>query len=283
MICVLVRKNEKFARRRVYTCFWRSLRNKLNTMLSELKPYITAIVFSPTLLLLGMAFGLWLSSKKPKLGKSLAVFSTALLWIFSTPAFNVWLSHNLIMQYKPATAQEIRANGVQAIVVLGGGVDTGQPDGIQQLKPTALERLRHGIELSRKTGVPLMVTGGKGWGADKNSENEADILVRVSREAFLYDIHLTESNSRDTKENAFNSKKILSEIGLTKIALVTHSWHMPRSLQAFQRVGFEVIPAPMGYTSKKDFHLFSFFPNGAALNQSFIIFKEFISLLVQEK
>ena len=35
-------------------------------MLSELKPYIMAIVFSPTLLLLGIAFGLWLSRKKPK-------------------------------------------------------------------------------------------------------------------------------------------------------------------------------------------------------------------------
>ena len=140
-------------------------------MLSELKPYITAIVFSATLLLLCIAFGLWLSSKKPKLGKSLAVFSTALLWIFSTPAFSAWISNNLLKQYKPTSAQELKAQGVQAIVVLGGGVETGQPDGIQQLKPTALDRLRHGIELSRKTGIPLLVTGGKGWGAEAGSED----------------------------------------------------------------------------------------------------------------
>ena len=107
-------------------------------MLSELKPYISAIVFSPALLLLGIALGLWLLSKKPKLGKSVAFFFTALLWILSTPALSVWLSHNLLTQYNPSTAQELKANGVQAIVVLGGGVETGQPDGIQQLKPTTL-------------------------------------------------------------------------------------------------------------------------------------------------
>lgn len=250
-------------------------------MLSELKPYITAIVFSPTLLLLGIAFGLWLSSKKPKLGKSLAVFSTALLWIFSTPAFNVWLSHNLLTQYKPTSVQELKAQGVQAIVVLGGGVETGQPDGIQQLKPTALDRLRHGIELSRKTGIPVMVTGGKGWGAEAGSEDEAVILRRVAREAFQFDIQWTESNSRDTHENAFNSKQLLTKQSIKKIALVTHSWHMRRSLNAFQKAGFEVISAPMGFVADKKVDLISLLPNGAALNETTSTFRELVAYAVQ--
>jgi uncharacterized SAM-binding protein YcdF (DUF218 family) len=250
-------------------------------MLSELKPYITAIVFSPTLLLLGIALGLWLSSKKPKLGKSLAVFSTALLWIFSTSAFNVWLSHNLLTQYKPATAQELKARGVQAIVVLGGGVETGQPDGIQQLQATALDRLRHGIELSRKTGIPVMVTGGKGWGAKASSENEAEISRRVAREVFQFEIKWTESESRDTQENAFNSKQLLTNQGISKIALVTHSWHMPRSLKAFQKVGFEVTPAPMGFVANKEVDLISLLPHGGALMSTTTIFKELVAQEVQ--
>ena len=250
-------------------------------MLSELKPYITAIVFSPTLLLLGIAFGLWLSSKKPKLGKSLAVFSTALLWIFSTPAFSVWLSHSLLTQYKPTTAQELKAQGVQAIVVLGGGVETGQPDGIQQLAPTALDRLRHGIELSRKTGIPLLVTGGKGWGAEASSEDEAEISKQVAREAFQFEIQWTESDSRDTQENAFNSKQLLTKQGISKIALVTHSWHMPRSLKAFQKVGFEVTPAPMGFVADKKVDLISLLPNGGALNRTTATFKELVAQAVQ--
>ena len=252
-------------------------------MLSELKPYITAIVFSPTLLLLGIAFGLWLSSKKPKLGKSLAIFSTALLWIFSTPAFNVWLSHNLLTQYKPTTAQELKAQGVQAIVVLGGGVETGQPDGIQQLQSTALDRLRHGIELSRKTGIPVMVTGGKGWGAKAGSENEAEISSRVAREVFQFEIKWTESESRDTQENASNSKQLLAQQGISKIALVTHSWHMPRSLKAFHIVGFEVSPAPMGFLADKKVYLLSLLPSGTALSGTAKTFKELVAQTMQSQ
>jgi uncharacterized SAM-binding protein YcdF (DUF218 family) len=250
-------------------------------MLSELKPYITAVVFSPTLLLLGIAFGIWISSKKPKLGKSLAVFSTALLWIFSTPAFNVWLSHNLLTQYKPTTAQELQTQSVQAIVVLGGGVEIGQPDGIQQLKPTALDRLRYGIELSRKTGIPVMVTGGKGWGVEAGSENEAEISRRVAREVFQFEIKWTESESRDTHENASNSKQLLTEQGINKIALVTHSWHMPRSLNAFQKVGLEVNPAPMGFVADKKVDLLSLLPNGATLNGTAATFRELVAYAVQ--
>ena len=250
-------------------------------MLSELKPYITAIVFSPTLLFLGIAFGIWLSSKKPKLGKSVAIVSTALLWIFSTPAFSVWFSHNLLTQFKPTTAQELKAQGVQAIIVLGGGVETSQPDGIQQLQSTALDRLRHGIELSRKAGIPVMLTGGKGWGAQADSENEAEISSRVAREVFQFEIKWTESESRDTQENALNSKQLLTKQGISKIALVTHSWHMPRSLNAFQNVGFKVTPAPMGFVADKKVDLLSLLPNVGALNSTTATFKELVAQAVQ--
>ena len=250
-------------------------------MLSQLKPYITAIVFSPTLLLLAIAFGVLISSKKPKLGKSVSIFSITLLWIFSTPAFNVWLSHNLLTQHKPTTTQELKAKGVQAIVVLGGGVETGQPDGIQQLQSTSLDRLRHGIELSRKTGTPVMVTGGKGWGAKAGSENEAEISARVAREVFQFEIKWTESESRDTQENASNSKQLLNKQGISKIALVTHSWHMPRSMRAFQKVGFEVTAAPMGFVADKKVDLISLLPNGVALSSNTSTFKELVAQAVQ--
>ena len=250
-------------------------------MLSELKPYITALVFSPTLLLLGIALGIFLSGKRPKLGQSVIIFSTAILWIFATPAFSIWLSLNLVKQYQPISAEDLKVQGVQAIIILGGGVDAVQPDGIQQLKSTALDRLRHGIELSRKSGIPLLVTGGKGWGADDSSENEAEISRRVAREAFQYEIQWTESDSRDTQENALNSKQLLTMQGIGKIALVTHSWHMPRSLKAFQKVGFEVIPATMGFVADKKVEPLSLLPSSGALNGTIVTFREVAALAVQ--
>ena len=162
-----------------------------------------------------------------------------------------------------------------------GGVETGQPYGIQQLKPPALERLRYGIELSRKTGIPVMVTGGKGWGAEAGSENEAEISRRVAREVFQFEIKWTESKSKDTHENALISKQLLTKQGINKIALVTHSWHMPRSLNAFQKVGFEVNPAPMGFVVDKKVDLLSLLPNGAKLNGTAATFRELVAYAVQ--
>lgn len=250
-------------------------------MLSEFKPYINAIVFSPTLLLLGIALGIWLSGKRVKVGRLVAVCSTGILWILATPAFSIWLSQSVLTQYQPASIETLQAQGVQAIIVLGGGVDTGQPDGIQQLNPSALDRLRHGIELSRKTGIPILVTGGKGWGALAESDSEATVSKRVAQEAFHYQIKWTESNSRDTRENARNSKELLSKQGLNKIALVTHSWHMPRSMMEFQKEGFEVTAAPMGFVGGKNFKLMSLFPSINALQINFTILRELVALLVQ--
>ena len=250
-------------------------------MLSELKPYINAIVFSPTLLFLGIALGIWLSGKRVQVGRLVAVCSTGILWILATPAFSIWLYQSVLTQYQPASIETLQAQGVQAIIVLGGGVDTGQPDGIQQLNPSALDRLRHGIELSRKTGIPILVTGGKGWGALAESDSEATISKRVAQEAFYYQIKWTESNSKDTRENARNSKELLSKQGLNNIALVTHSWHMPRSMMAFQKVGFEVTPAPMGFVSGNNWGLITFIPHSSALNFTFTIFRELVAHLVQ--
>ncbi len=227
--------------------------------------------------------GIWLSGKRVQVGRLVAVCSTGILWILATPTFSIWLSQSVLTQYQPASIETLQAQGVQAIIVLGGGVDTGQPDGIQQLNPSALDRLRHGIELSRKTGIPILVTGGKGWGALAESDSEATISKRVAQEAFHYQIKWTESNSRDTRENARNSKELLSKQDLNKIALVTHSWHMPRSMKTFQQEGFEVTAAPMGFVAKKDFKLLSLFPNGNTLNYTFSVLKELIGLLVLDK
>ena len=250
-------------------------------MISELKPYINAIVFSPTLLLSSIALGIWLAGKRPKMGRLLAIYSTGLLWLLATPALSIWLSLSTLTQYRPTSAETLQSEGVQAIVVLGGGVDTGQPDGIQQLNPSALDRLRHGVELSRKTGIPILVTGGKGWGAVAESDSEATISKRVALEVFHYQIKWTESDSRDTRENARNSKELLSKEGLNKIALVTHSWHMPRSMKAFQKEGFKVTAAPMGFVGGKNFKLMSLFPSINAFQTNCTILRELVALLVQ--
>jgi uncharacterized SAM-binding protein YcdF (DUF218 family) len=44
---------------------------------------------------------------------------------------------------------------------------------------------------------------------------------------------------------------LLQELGLQRIALVTHAFHMPRSMLAAQAQGLIPIPAPFGYLGAK--------------------------------
>ena len=250
-------------------------------MLGELKPYLTTLVMPPTSLLLGVLAGLLWSARRPHVGRAISLLSAALLWLLATPAASVWLSHTALPQFKPVSASTLAAHGAQTIVVLGAGVESGLPDGVQQLKRGGLDRLRHGVELARATGLPLMVAGGAGWGAAQAAESEADVAQRVAREVFDLPLRWTESASRDTHENAANTRALLAREGLTRIALVTHSWHMPRSVRAFEQVGLTVTPAPMGYPVTNGAPALNWLPSASALETSYNVLREWLALRVQ--
>ena len=250
-------------------------------MLGEIKPYLTTLVMPPTSLLIGVLAGVIWSAWRPRLGRALALFSVSLLWLLSTPALSVWLSQQVLQQYAPADSTLLVKRGVQAVVVLGAGVESDLPDGRQQLKRTGLDRLRHGVELARPSGLPLMVAGGKGWGAANDAQSEAEVSRRVAREVFGLALRWTEANSRDTQENARNTKELLDSEGISNIALVTHSWHMPRSVRAFESAGFNVTPAPMGYPVLGAATALNWLPSASAMETSHSVLREWLALRVQ--
>jgi uncharacterized SAM-binding protein YcdF (DUF218 family) len=47
------------------------------------------------------------------------------------------------------------------------------------------------------------------------------------------------------------SAPLLKAAGITRIALVTHASHMPRSAELFRREGIEVLPAPTGFQHRR--------------------------------
>ncbi len=57
--------------------------------------------------------------------------------------------------------------------------------------------------------------------------------------------------SRNTHENAVNTKQIMDSQGIKRILLVTSAMHMPRSLMIFKKVGVEAIPAPTDFLSSQ--------------------------------
>jgi uncharacterized SAM-binding protein YcdF (DUF218 family) len=124
-----------------------------------------------------------------------------------------------------------------------------------------------------------MFTGGVGWGGRSNGPTEAEVAQRVAQDAFGWPLRWAESQSRDTQENAQQSFRILSAQGITRIGLITDSWHMARSARQFERAGFVVTPIPMAHPGKLN-SLLDWVPNSGALMTSAQVIRERLGLWV---
>ena len=236
---------------------------------------ISAFLLPPLNLLLAALAGLFLGRSRPRLGRTLLVGSLALLWLCATPYV---AEGALRMLEGPLKAVDPIIQPADAIVVLGGGTYFHAPEygGIDTVSAQSLARLRYAAQLQRETGKPILVTGGKPLG---NDTTEAQQMKSILEKEFNVPVRWTEDASDNTLENARYSYQLLQKSGIKRIYLVTHAWHMPRSVMAFQAVGFEVVPAPTAFTTRYQTDLLSFIPNAESMNDSRIFMHELIGLL----
>jgi uncharacterized SAM-binding protein YcdF (DUF218 family) len=251
-------------------------------MLPELKPYLSALTLPPASLLIMTLFGAWLIQRSPKLARRVVVFSVVSLWVLSTNAFSVWLHGQVIPEYPLVTARDLKDKSVHAIVVLGGGVVTGLPGGDNQLSRSSLERLRLGAQLARKSGLPLVFSGGTGWGAREKNVSEADVAQKVLSDAFGLELKLKESSSRDTQENALNTWNLLTREKFKSVALVTSSSHMPRASAEFTRAGFVVTECAVDQPTFGSEALLGLVPSASSLDVSQTVLRELLAKLIQQ-
>lgn len=234
---------------------------------------IAALLLPPLNLLLLLALGLFLAYRRRRFGKTLIVASFILLWLAATPYVAESGLHLLEARTAPLDKQD-----AEAIVILGGGSYFHAPEygGQDTVSEAALLRLRYGARLQRTTGKPILVTGGKPLG---NSLSEAQQMKAALEQDFGVPVRWIEDSSDNTYENAYHSQRMLQAQGMRRIYLVTHAWHMPRAAEVFRRAGFEVIEAPMAFTTRYRTDLLAFLPNAHSLRNSSIFVHELIGLL----
>jgi uncharacterized SAM-binding protein YcdF (DUF218 family) len=170
--------------------------------------------------------------------------------------------------------------GVGAIVVLGVGRHyDAQEYGGDTLSHSALWRLRYAAYLAKRGDLPVVVSGGNVHPFERVSE--AQMAVAFLRDELDVAEAWPESRSRNTWENAQFTKTLLEQKGITRVALVTHAYHMPRAMLAFTKAGIDYIPMPTGYLgnqSRADFWL-DWLPSAAAFNGSCLALHEWLGLL----
>ncbi|BAP87944.1 YdcF-like protein [Burkholderiales bacterium GJ-E10] len=205
----------------------------------------------PGPLLLLLVAGLLLLRRKPKAGRALLWTGTLLFLALSLAPVSRALT-DLAGDYRPLRLADARA--AQAIVVLAGEArsapedriwapDPGKPEPFEDtVGDLTLTRLRYGVLLAKRTGLPMLFTGGEGG---LHHRALAELMQQRAIGDYGVGAHWLETRSRNTRENAQLSAPILRAAGVRTIVLVTDDNHMRRALREFAATGLRAIPAPV--------------------------------------
>jgi uncharacterized SAM-binding protein YcdF (DUF218 family) len=245
-----------------------------------LRPLLASLALPPVAPLLLALLGLLLAFRGRRGGLSLALVSLILLGLLSCHGASVWLARSILPQFAPLPVAALKTGKVQAVVVLGGGALPQAPEyGEAQPNAQTAARLRYGVWLARQYGLPLGFSGGMGWAAsDTQQDSEADVARRAALQDYRVTLRWNEAEARDTAGNARLMASLLRRDGVQRIALVTHAWHMPRSVAAFEAVGFQVTPAPMGYVVPLERDILEWMPSAQGLMASRQVLREWLAL-----
>jgi uncharacterized SAM-binding protein YcdF (DUF218 family) len=281
----------------------------------EFKPVVGALLLPPAGPLLLVLLGLCCLAIKKRASCAVLVGAGGLLLgLFSCHGVAVWLAQHALPQFAPVQAAQLKAQQVQAVVVLGGGVQSEAPEyGSPQLNSASSARLRYGAWLAREAKLPLGFAGGVGWAsAQTDAPPEGLVAQRVALREHQIALRFVDMTSRDTQENARAMRELLATTDIRKIALVTHAWHMPRAQRAFAKVfvaqatsggpvneaaaspaassvassttsstAWQVIPAPMGFVLPTERALLEWLPSGHGLQASRQVLREWLALQLQ--
>ncbi|KAF0218893.1 MAG: hypothetical protein FD174_2676 [Geobacteraceae bacterium] len=242
-----------------------------------IKKFLTAFLLPPGIfIVLLFCSGVWLARRKNwKAGVFNAVLAL-LLWFCSTAPFADFLMGGLEKGAKiPASLHG------DVIILLGGGIYEYARDLSGRGTPSeeALSRLVTAVRAQKRMNVPVIASGGA-W--LKGGTSEAGVLKR-----FLTDLGVPESmivveeRSRDTAENARYCREICARYGFRKPLLVTSSYHMRRSVAAFNRAGVTTQPLPAFIITgvREEYSLFHYLPSVGALRCTSAALHEYLGLM----
>lgn len=246
----------------------------------ELKPILAVLALPPAGPLLLALLGLLLRARLRRTAMLLLLTGIGSLWMLSCQAVALLLAQNALPQVPPL--RETRLAPVQAIVVLGGGVVPYAPEyGSPQLGGASIARLRYAAWLARRAAKPLGFAGGVGWSnVGTGAPAEADLARALLAAEYGLALTWVDNRSRDTRENAREMARLLRVDGVSRVVLVTDSWHMPRAAAAFRSAGLEVTPAPMGFPVAGERPLLQWLPSVGGLGLSRTVLREWLALRV---
>lgn len=224
------------------------------------------------LIILGITFRRWM----------MVVLSCFILLASALPMTAQLIWQGLEQQHPPKSLD--RLGSYDAVVVLSGGMLSGfKYKGYFRSEWADPDRFFAGIEVlkSGRASTLIFTRGSLPW---RNLRAEGELLKIKAIEIGVDDtqIILTDTVS-NTAEEALAVRELMEENGITKILLITSSFHMPRAKLLFDRQGIESDTFPVDFKATgRAFTWLSFLPSagGFALTSGGI--REYIGRLYYE-
>ena len=144
---------------------------------------------------------------------------------------------------------------VKGIIVLGGSMDGEVTMARGQMALNeAGERITALVGLARRYPEARIVFSGGSSNMTGAPVSESDALEKVLADLLPDRVPTYERFSRNTRENATLTFRMLRPKPDERWLLVTSAWHMPRSVALFRKAGWSVTPYPVDYrtTGGKD-------------------------------
>jgi uncharacterized SAM-binding protein YcdF (DUF218 family) len=203
---------------------------------------ILAFILAPVtwiLLLLLISFIV----KKATVKKKLRIAAVVILIIFSNPY--LFKKTVLWWQAKPVTFNKMQH--FSAGILLGGMAAFDKNDvgyfGENADRFIQTEKLYH-----QKFIDKIIVSGGSGSLFRQNLKEADFIKAELIKSGVAEQNILIENTSRNTYENAMNTKRIIDSLQLKgPFVLITSAFHIPRSLKVFNKAGINTVPFPSDF------------------------------------
>ena len=227
-----------------------------------LRALAKALVLPPGGPFLVMLAGVVVARWAPRAGRALIWIGALSLALLSLPI----VAWGLTRAFDREPFDVVQAADAKAVVILGGGTRRDAREyGGDTLARLTLERVRYGAQVAKRTGLPVLVTGGT---PPNGRASEASLMKDALTGEYGVPVRWIEDRSRNTHENARYSAALLRADGVDSIVLVGHAIDMPRAVAEFADAGITAVPAPTGLPSRGDAVPMDFVPSVAALQRS---------------
>ena len=174
-----------------------------------LRAALVTLVMPPTGFVVLIVIGLLLPRKWQRVGHRLTCTSAIALILLGMPL----VSYSMLLTLEVGLSTIPPADHPpEAIIILGGDVIRASEERLG-VRPglLTLDRLRTAVALQRRTGLPILVTGGQ---TQAHAPAVGFVMEQCLQEDFRVPARWVEVKSVDTWENARFSAAILTEQGI---------------------------------------------------------------------